>query len=342
MKKTLLFVLIFLTVAAFVSCGKQAAPAETETLPYDSETAEETEAKTEETEVEYDEGKTVKYGGRVYRLDEDMVFCLVMGIDRDEFASGADEVSGAGQSDANVVIGINSKTGRAKAIVIPRDTVTDVNVLNAEGEIVNISKMQLCLAYAYGDGRETSCQNTLTSVERLLCGMKIGNYFALDLKGIGSLNDAVGGVEVTCLETINNLCYEGEVKTLYGIDAENYVRVRDITVFNSDAGRRARQIQYTKAFVQKAKAEIKNDITKAGDLYVAAADYSCTNVDTDRFILLVFGLDRKGIDIVLDDEDIYTLPGHAEAGGKYMEYLTDDRAVLETVLKVFYKEDGGA
>ena len=175
-------------------------------------------------------------------------------------------------------------------------------------------------------------------MERLLYGIEINNYFSLDLKGIGALNDAVGGVEVVCLETIKNFCYEGEVKTLRGRQAQKYVQIRDTSTFNSDSLRRARQVQYAKAFAVKAFAAIKEDFSMAADLYSIASDYSCTNFDITRFTYLVSVIIDKYDSFSISEDDIYVLPGEAKMGETYMEVELDREAVFETILKVFYKE----
>lgn len=56
---------------------------------------------------------------------------------------------------------------------------------------------QICLGYAFGDGRQTSCEVTVEAVENLLGGQAIDQYLAMGLDGISTLNDLAGGVTVT-------------------------------------------------------------------------------------------------------------------------------------------------
>ena len=296
------------------------------------------EIKTVDNVVAYDEGKTLKYNGKTYKYNEDVIFIAFMGVDKNELDSEEGVAHSAGQSDTNMLIAVDTESGKMSLVIIPRDSMAEVNIYNAEGKQVGITKLQLCLAYSYGDGRETSCENVLKSMERLLYGIEINNYYSLDLKGIGALNDAVGGVEVVCLETLKNFCYEGEVKTLRGRQAQIYVQRRDTTTFNSDALRRQRQIQYAKAFAAKAFAAIKEDYTMAADLYSIASDYACTNFDITRFTYLVSVIIDKYDSFSISEDDIYVLPGEAKMGQTYMEVELDRDAVFETILKVFYKE----
>ena len=91
---------------------------------------------------------------------------------------------------------LDTKTGKSRLIAISRDTMTDVNVYSDLGNFIGTEKLQLCLAYTYGDGKEKSCENTVRAVSRLFYGMPVAAYAALDLDAITVLTDAVGGVEV--------------------------------------------------------------------------------------------------------------------------------------------------
>ena len=44
----------------------------------------------------------------------------------------------------------------------------DVDVYSESGVYSGINKEQICLAYAYGDGQHTSCENVLKSVKIML------------------------------------------------------------------------------------------------------------------------------------------------------------------------------
>ncbi len=286
----------------------------------------------------YDEGKTVSYNGKKYRYNEDVIYLAFMGVDKKSLDPVEGVEHSVGQSDTNMIVAIDTESGKTSLIIIPRDSMVDINVLDAEGKIVGYSEMQLCLSYAYGDGREKSCENVLESMKRLLCGIEIDNYYSLDLDGIGTLNDAVGGVQVTCLETITDVCTQGEVKTLWGDQARRYVQYRDTSTFNSDSVRRKRQIQFVKAFVAKAFSEIKEDFSTVSDLYSIAGDYSCTNFEISRVTYLASVLVDKYDAFTINDEDIYVLSGEASMGKTFMEVRLDETNVFETILKVFYVE----
>ena len=116
-----------------------------------------------------------------------------------------------------------------------------------------MEKQQICLAYAYGDGKEKSCENVLASVRRLFYNVPINTYFALDLDGISELNDAVDGVDVTSPETIATF-EEGKDYHLVGMEAESFVRTRRMDRLDANA---ASAVLYQELYGQSHCADEK-------------------------------------------------------------------------------------
>lgn len=284
----------------------------------------------------FDEGMSISWKGKKYIYNENIVSVAFMGIDKLDIDVNKPlhEAEGAGQCDTNMVMAFDTKTGKVSMIVIPRDTMTDVDVYDKDGNFAGIQEMQLCLAYSYGDGQETSCENAVSSMEKLLCGIDISSYAALDLKGIGSLNDAVGGVTLTSLETISDF-KEGREYQLWGDQAQKYVQARDTTKFNSDSLRRERQLQYAKAFASKAVDACLSDYSTVAKLYNSAIEYTCTDISLSQFTYLASTVLEAGS---VSFDNIYIIEGEAVMGDKFMEVHPDAENVLETVLKVFYNE----
>ena len=287
-----------------------------------------------------DDGTTINYKGKTYVQNKDVIYVAFLGVDKESLDTVEGVERSAGQSDTNMIVAIDTKKGKMSLIVIPRDTMAEVNVLRSDGESAGFSEMQLCLAYAFGDGRETSCLNVLASMEKLLFGIELDNYYSLDLDGIGSLNDAVGGIEVTSLETIKSLGRAGDRIALWGRNARTYVQYRDITNPDSDSLRRQRQIQYMKAFVSKAFSAVKAEFPgKVTELYNIAGNYGCTNFDISHVTYLAQVLVSKYSVFNINDEDIYVLKGEGtRPDGGFLEVRLDRENVLETILKVFYME----
>lgn len=294
----------------------------------------------EEAEIS-SEGR-IKYNGRYYVRNEDIISILGMGVDQDEDAE-ARQIAGEllpgeqGQADTIVVVALNKKTGKLDLINISRDSMADVDVYNMDDEYVGTEEMQICLAYAYGANEDESCANMVRAVSRLMYGIPINAYAAIDMPAIAVLNDAIGGVEVTVLEDLSTRdpeLTEGAVVTLDGSQARTYVRSRDQVSVEANNARMQRQRQYAMAFLRKVLSKAKENISIVLTLYQAVKDYMTTDIDLSQALYLAniaMKGDASGLDIV-------TVPGEVAMGEKYAEYHVDDGALYEILLDVFYVE----
>lgn len=281
--------------------------------------------------ITYDEGKTVEYNGRTYVLNENIVTVAAIGMDRESFGLDDDKIGTAGQADFILIVTMDLKTGVVSSVMIPRDTMVDVDQYTTDGQYVGSKNMQICLSFAYGDGGETSSRNVLTSAQRVLYGVPVHLYGVLDLDGIPALNDAIGGVSVTLQENFGG-SYAGDRITLHGAQAETFVRSRDTSRMDSDTPRRARQIQYVQAYVDKAIHAAIRDLGVIRRLYNTAMQYAFTNVSLAKVTYIATTLLSKGVSV----GEVQTLAGTLQPGDPYAEYTLDEKAAFETVLNVFY------
>ena len=289
--------------------------------PEDIQTVEEAET--------VDDGLTVEYQGKTYRYNENVVSIVVMGYDRRQDVS----VTGkAGQADAIMVVALDTSTGLMRVIGVPRDTMVDVDE-NVGDAFIGQDKMQIALAFSYGDGYESSAENVVRAVSRVLYNMPMNYYLALNMEGVGPINDAVGGVALTPLATIPNTgIVEGATMTLYGNNAMRYVQYRDTSQLDSSLQRQARQSQYLQAFFSQAISNAAGNPTVLVGLYQTALQYSTTNLGLDEFSYLATVLLSHG----MSQLDVVTLGGEPVKGEQYVEYHLDQQSVYETVLDVFY------
>ena len=288
---------------------------------------------------EYDE--YIHYNGKKYEYNKDVIAVAFLGIDRTTFDLNPEE-DFIGASDADIIFTIDTSTGRMSALSVPRDTVCDIDVYSSSGEFVKTTRDQLCLAYAYGNGGDLGSRNTLTSISRVLMNVPIFNYFALDLSGIGPVNDAIGGV--TLVPTYNipeSGIYSGSKVTLLGDMAMAYVRMRDTDTAEGAVGRAERQLQYIRAFFSQVMPAISSDLGTIPRLYNTAAEYSQTNISVSSATYLGTKLLTNGISSI----ETTVLKGTSEAvpaedgsGRTYAEFTPDRDFLTETVLALFYKE----
>lgn len=277
-------------------------------------------------------GKYIVYKGENYVRNENITSMLFMGVDKH---LSDDKVTGiAGQADAIAVIAMDFTKGKATLIEVPRDTMTDVAVYSVGGAYTGMQKTQLCLAYAYGDGKEKSCQNVLASVRNIFYNVPINSYYAIDLDGVETLNDAVGGVDVVSPETVGEFV-EGESYHLEGHASNRFVRVRDMYSAQASTLRLERQEVYAKAYLKQVIAATKKDITTPITLFNASAPYSCTNLNPSKISVMAKEVvTGKGLDfefkratgaIALDDTNHVVL-------------TLDEEKFFELFLSVYYEK----
>jgi len=280
------------------------------------------------------DGKTVYYNGKTYMFNENITSIACMGIDKEYLGTYADKIGTAGQADTNMVLVIDTKTGEVTVISIPRDIMVDMGVYTTDGDYAGMKNQQLCLAYAYGDGKHTSCNNTVDAIERILFGIPVQSYISLDMKGIGPINDSVGGVTVTSTETIADF-RKGASVTLRGQRAIDFVRARGD---DKDASirRMERQMAYVSAFGSAAVKSAKRDIGTITRLYNTTSKYACTNVELSSVTYLATCLLSNGV----TELKTVSIPGEMKQGETYAEFYMDRRATYELILDIYYNEVG--
>lgn len=283
---------------------------------------------------------TITYNGVTYAYKNDMTSILCMGIDKkgDDGLGLRDDIVGTGgQADALYLVALNTKTGETDVIGISRDIYSDISVYATDGQYAGVERAQLCLAYAYGDGREKSCDNTVNAVKRLFYNLPINSYFAMDLTAIGDLNDAVGGVEVTIPDNYIHHAtgydwYAGDVVTLRGIEAKWFLQYRDVNELNSSVDRMNRQLTYLEKFAQNAISMTKKDLTTPVTLFNIVKDYSVTNLNASKISALGYTVATSGAEV-----EFRSVPGEVIHNGEYAEFVVDEQGMLELILDVYYE-----
>ena len=280
------------------------------------------------------------WNGKKYRRNTAMRAILCMGIDtKGEMASQV--VSGkGGDADAIFLIAEDASRDQAQIVLIPRNTMTEIEVFDYFGEPLGTETQQLTLAYAFGDGREESCELTAEALSKLLFGLKIDGYFAVNMDSIPYFNDAVGGVPVTVDdEMVANQYPEdfkmGETVNLTGDLTEKYVRFRDVDEEGSASIRLHRQKGYLKAFIQKAKESQAADKTTITRLVDGIQKLAITNMAKDQYMDM--GLALLNSPDAMEDGDFIELSGKIYQG-KFEEFYPDMDELKEIVINLFYKE----
>lgn len=283
----------------------------------------------------------ITYKGHRYEFNENVVSVAFMGVDQRDLLNNT-QTDFVGCTDADIVVTVDISTGAAKVIAIPRDTMVDVDQYSTNNVFLKTSNVQLCLAYAYGDGKEKSCKNVADAMSRILLDVPIQKYFALDLDGIKPLNDAIGGVKVTSTYDIpKHNIKKGQEVTLRGDMAEAYVRTRDMDTINASLNRTDRQVQYVKAYINQVIPAVMNDVGIVSDLYNTANQYSRTNLSLNNVTYLASVLLNNGV----TDYEVYKLEGKMTEEHEsdfpdavFAQFHPDEDSIMETVLSVYYTQ----
>lgn len=278
-----------------------------------------------------DNGRIVYYKGHTYQFNENIASVLFMGIDNRELKE--DAIAGtAGQADALYLFTYNALNGQIKVLSLNRDTMTDIARYDAGGSYYDTTTTQLCLAYAYGDGKSLSAENQVTAVERLLYNIPINGYYAINLDAIKILNDDIGGVTLTPQYTFGHFV-KGQQITIKGDLAEEFVRHRDTNLLDDNLRRMDCQRLYITSFANQIVPSIKKDLQIPLKLYQHSSEQTVTNITPSVLTYLASSLATN-----------YSGLNMTSVSGTYKDVPSDDAAqfrvkkkkLFETVLDFYY------
>ena len=100
---------------------------------------------------------SIIYQGKEYNYNEHLSNFLFLGIDRQEKADTETGKADAGQADSIFLVSWDRVKGNVTWITIPRDTMTEIQIFDQEGNEAGSAVNHLNLAYAFGDGDRESC-----------------------------------------------------------------------------------------------------------------------------------------------------------------------------------------
>ncbi len=287
-----------------------------------------------------EEGKLITYKGETYRYNESVVSLLFMGVDKTDIQ--ADGGYGKnGQADSLFLATLDTRTGAVKIIPLSRESMVDINLYDADGAFLGTEKKQLCLAYAYGATAEEGCENTARSVTRMLYGMPIDGYIAIDFDGVKALNRAVGGVRLKVLEEIQiyenksiRTIAEGQTITLDDSTVIPYIQQRgdDLEANNR---RMQRQKQFLQEFATVAANNVKKNFTLLEKYYNAVKPYAVSDLSFSEITYLASTY------LVGGQPAIEYLPvmGESRLEGEHVAFHPDETSLYEAVLAAFYTKE---
>ena len=278
---------------------------------------------------------TVEYEGNTYKYNDHLSNYLFMGIDSTEEVSEMESQQDAGQADSIYVVSLDRATEQVQVLSIPRVTITEIEVFNPSGTSLGMTDNHINLQYAYGDGKEESCELMKTAVSKLLHDLPIQGYYSMNISGISEIGKLVGDVEIVVpddsLEEYDPYFKEGATVVINGDNVEEFLRYRDSGKSQSALVRQQRQKTYLKALVPKLQEKTQTNSSFVGDLLDDIQPYTVTNMGNDVFVKLLNAAGNSTL-------ETQTVPGEGVEGQYYDEYHVDDDALYKLILSMFYNK----
>ena len=291
------------------------------------------------TEQEFEQKDvTIKINKKKYTLDHPVKTYLFLGTDKSGNEEATDDEYQGSMADALMLVVIDEQEKSYGILQLNRDTITEVPMLLADGTANASAKMQLCTAHWYGKDKTASCENTVNTVSKMLGGVPIDGYYALQMEAMSLLNHEVGGVTVTLEDDMTSLDPEmkkGTTLTLTDHQAELLIQTRYAMDDDRNTERMRRQQIFMKAFMNKMKEKNAEDVNATIELYDRLRPYATENINMNELTTILQnmqGYSDKGI-IIIDGES--RIGEKLHDGEKHWEFYMDKDS-LESAMKELY------
>ncbi len=279
----------------------------------------------------------VRYNGKVYDYNDDITTFLIMGIDKNDVVEEVPEGTDGGQADSLFLLVLDPHRQSIRVIGINRNSMTDVDIYDEYGRYQTTVVAQIATQHGFGNGLEKSCEYQVKAVSNMFYQLPIHGYAAINMSAIPTINDQVGGVDVTVLEDLTKWdpdLYEGAKVHLEGKKAYTYVKCRDTGIYASNDTRLERQRQYLNEFIEAARRTSRENANAAVELFSAISDMMVTNITADEISYLAPLITSYSF----DPEDLKMIEGKTQKTGEFEEFIVDEDDLYETILDVFYEE----
>lgn len=274
--------------------------------------------------------------GDAYNYRSDVIAILLMGIDymSDSSRWYSNMLSNGGNADVMCLAILDVNTFSLSILYIPRDTMADVIVMDADGNYLDTITTNISTAHSYGDGKALSCRLTTDAVSRLLYGIPVNRYAALDYDALYTLNDMVGGITVTFDQDypeISASFTSGKTATLNNHYLEKFITYRNIDQLDGAYSRGQRSMVVLKALFNQCKDSIAADPTLALDFLNRLSGQISTDLDLTEITFLAQNIGK----INFTSDTVVSLPGETVMGETYAEFYPDEAWLHDFVVDKF-------
>ena len=222
----------------------------------------------------------IKLNGNKYEYYHDFENYLLIGTDATGNSKNGADYQGS-MADFLMLVIVDKTENTYSFLQFNRDTMTEVALIDHNGEGEATANIQLCTAHWYGGNREQSCENTVKSVKKLLGGIQIDGYYELNMSEIPKLNSMVDGVTVTLEDDFSKKYPKMKKGATINLDDEQayaYVHDRYGVGDEENTSRMKRQQQYMTGFFKKLQEKVKANPNYANEVFESLQDVSTTDI----------------------------------------------------------------
>lgn len=279
---------------------------------------------------------------RVYAYTDRLEAYLLIGTDNSSANAEAEKGFNGDLADFLVLFLVDPDTGRYGFVQIDRDTITDVPILDENGEEIGTALEQICTAHWYGQNEEERSINTVYTVSELFGGLPIDGYYCMNMKDIPTLNHAVGGVSVTIeddLESLDPAMTKGAQILLTDEQAEKFVRARMSVGDGTNISRLRRQRQYMENMYRQVHESFSDNAGYINDLYKELKSVLQTDQPDKTISEIAAGIhdsENMGF-LTLDGES--TKGNQLDDGEIHSEFYVDEASIAENLGKIIDLRD---
>lgn len=279
---------------------------------------------------------------RVYAYTDRVKTYLLIGTDNSGANPEAEQGFNGDLADFLVLFLADPDTGRYGFVQIDRDTITDVPILDENGEETGTALEQICTAHWYGQNEEERNINTVYTVSELFGGLSIDGYYCMNMKDIPSLNHAVGGVSVTIeedLESVDPAMTKGAQILLTDEQAEKFVRARMSVGDGTNISRLRRQRQYMENMYRQIHERFSDNAGYINDLYKELKSVLETDQPDKTISEIAAGIhDSKNVGFLTIDGES-TKGNQLDDGQIHSEFYVDEASIAENLGKIIDLRD---
>lgn len=258
---------------------------------------------------------------------------LCIGVDKYEVMGEREPVyNSIGQADGIFLITLDVEDDSVDIVAVPRDTMVTIQKYYSNMEYIGEEEAQICLQYAFADGKERSCELMVDRVSELFDDIKIDGYVAINMISVLEINDAIGGVTVT-VENEDTAEKMGiEVGSSVHLNSDNiplYLQSRDKSEAKSAYGRMERLKDYVKAFLPRALEVVKEKPAVVTDMMAVLEEHMVTDLSVVDIAQIVSSV----TEISAEKITYRTLEGKVVLGADGYEEFYPSRWKLKKIIE---------